>query len=133
MRLKSWVAALAALVMLAVALPQTASAGHYHRHHAPAGWGESRVVRHHIYYPRYHHVYYRHGYTDPYAYRYEPRRYYPAYNSGYWVPAKCYRRCKPHYRLPRYYKAWGYPKRRSYHGHRHHRRHHHVRHRRHHW
>jgi len=116
MRLKSWVAALAALVMLAVALPQTASAG-FRRH--TSDWGESRVVTHRIYYPRYRHVYYRYGYGDPYAYRYEPRAYYPYYNSGYWVPAKCYRRCTPRYRLPPYYRAWGYPKKRRYYHRRH--------------
>jgi hypothetical protein len=52
---------------------------------------------------------------DPYAYRYEPRGYYPYYNSGYWVPAwvlrKRYACCKPVLVLPPYYEAWGYPKR----------------------
>lgn len=47
--------------------------------------------------------------ADPeerYSYRYEPRGYYPYYNSGYWRPASEVRRRK---RLvqPPYYQAWG--------------------------
>ncbi len=58
-----------------------------------------------------------------YHYSYVKPRYYPAYNSHYWVPATSYRKCRKHYHLPRYYKAWGYPKR-GYEHHRHvHRRH----------
>ena len=114
MRFKSLLAALAVLAAVVVALPQPASAGLFrHRHHES---GE-RVVTHRIYRPRY-----RHRYVgDPYRYRYQKRRYYPAYNSHYWIPARCYRKkCRRHYHLPPYYKAWGYTKR----GHkrRHHRR-----------
>ncbi|MGD9784036.1 MAG: hypothetical protein AB7E80_12790 [Hyphomicrobiaceae bacterium] len=125
MRLKSILAALMALVALAVAVPQTADAGGFHRHRAPEGWGRERVVRHWVFYPRYTHVYYRHSVTDPYAYRYVQPRYYPYYNSRYWVPARCYSRCKPHYRLPRYHASWGYPGKRRHHHHRHHRHHRH--------
>lgn len=55
--------------------------------------------------------------VDPYAYRYEPRGYYPYYNSGYWRPAHEMRRKRARYysRKPRYYKAWGYPKRGYHH------------------
>lgn len=129
MRIRSIMAALAVLAAIVVALPQQASAGFFHRDHG--GWGKHRVVRHHVYYPRYHHRYYSHSVTDPYAYRYEPRGYYPYYNAHYWVPARCYHRCRPHYRQPPYYKAWGYPKRKYHHRKWHAR--HHGRHRHHHW
>ncbi len=84
---------------------------------APSGWGERRDVHHHVYHPHYRHIYHYHPYTDPYAYRYEPRGYYPYYASHYWVPARVLRERKA-YRLahrhhgPRfkYYQAWGYPK-----------------------
>ncbi len=115
MRLKSLLVALAALAAILVTLPHTAEAGGFHRDHPPRGWGEARDVVHHIYYPRYRHRYYVHAATDPYAYRYEPRGYYPYYNSGYWVPAKCYRTCRPRLKLPPYYKAWGATKRRYHH------------------
>lgn len=50
------------------------------------------------------------GCADPYAYRYEPRGYYPYYNSGYWKPASEMRKRKrPYYEHPAYYPAWGYP------------------------
>jgi hypothetical protein len=48
---------------------------------------------------------------DPYAYRYEPRGYYPYYGSPYWRPARDLLLYRDRYRheLPRYYPAWGYP------------------------
>ncbi len=46
------------------------------------------------------------GYVDPYEYRYEPRGYYPYYNSGYWVPRRWVRK-RRYLRRPPYYKAWG--------------------------
>lgn len=113
MRLKSLLAALAALVCLGIAAPQQASAFDLHRDR-PAGWGHTRDVHHHVYYPRYRHVYH----VDPYAYRYSPRGYYPYYGSHYWAPAYALRK-RNHMRYhhwnaqaPRYkyYKAWGYPK-----------------------
>jgi len=77
-------------------------------HRRSSGWGHERTVAHYGYYPRYRHVYA--GYTDPYAYRYEPRGYYPYYNSGYWKPAHVMRlRKRRHYVHPPYYPAWGYP------------------------
>lgn len=62
------------------------------------------------------------GRRDPHAYVYEPRGYYPYYNSYYWRPAYEVRR-KRYYALPPYYPAWGYPN--PYYRHREwHRRHH---------
>jgi hypothetical protein len=48
---------------------------------------------------------------DPYAYRYQPRAYYPYYGSPYWRPAAEMLLYRDRYRheLPRYYPAWGYP------------------------
>jgi hypothetical protein len=48
---------------------------------------------------------------DPYAYRFERRRYYPYYGSPYWRPAGEMLPYRDRYRheLPRYYPAWGYP------------------------
>jgi hypothetical protein len=44
--------------------------------------------------------------VDPYAYQYEPRGYYPYYNSGYWKP-NC-GQCVTYYQHPPYWAAWGY-------------------------
>lgn len=104
MRIKSLAASLFGLMSLAAASATPASAFDWDRPDQPRGWGQERVVRHWVYYPRYNHVYLRHAYTDPYAYRYVPRGYYPYYNSNYWRPARVVRR---HYHLPRYYQAWG--------------------------
>lgn len=52
----------------------------------------------------------RYGYGDRYAYRYEPRGYYPYYNSRYWKPAHVMRqRKRARYVHPPYYRAWGSP------------------------
>jgi hypothetical protein len=104
MRMKSMLAAAVALAGLITAVASPAAAWH----RKPAGWGEVQTVRHYGYYPRYNHVYAVHYQTDRYVYRYEPRGYYPYYNSGYWRPAWQVRRRK-HYGLPPYYGAWGYP------------------------
>ena len=49
--------------------------------------------------------------TDPYAYSYEPRGYYPYYDSGYWrVYCGGKLNCVPVAYQPPYWKAWGYPK-----------------------
>lgn len=130
MRLKSMLAALAALVCTGLAAPDDASAFGYHRDR-PDGWGETRVVKHFVYYPRYTHVYK----VDPYAYQYSPRGYYPYYGSRYWVPAhKVVKRNRAHYhhwnvQAPRYkyYRSWGYPK--HWHHHEWHHRHHGYHHR----
>lgn len=74
---------------------------------------------------------------DPYIYRYEPRGYYPYYNSSYWSPARVVRE-RNHMRYyheidirPPYFTAWGHP-RKDYH-HRQWHDEHHGRIRRHHW
>ena len=109
MRLKSLFAIALAIVSLGmVAAPQSASAFHWDRPDQPAGWGRLRTVRHWVYYPRYQHTYLKHTATDPHAYRYVPRGYYPYYNSAYWG--------RPHVKrfrgkLPHYYAAWGAPRR----------------------
>jgi hypothetical protein len=90
--------------LFAVALTSTTA--------AEAGWRRSS----HYYdgAPRFYRVYDGYPY-DPYRYRYEPRGWYPYYNSGYWRPARelRYRRacCRPaYYALPPYYQSWGYPR-----------------------
>lgn len=131
MRIRSILAALAVLSAVFITSPQPASAGFFYDH---GGWGRERVVTHRVYAPRYSHRYYNHAATDPYYYRYVQPRYYPAYNTHYWVPARCYRKCRSRYDLPRYYRAWGYPKHckshrgcKTYHHRHHHRYHHHRR------
>jgi hypothetical protein len=99
----------AALITVAMVASTTQPAEATHRR-APDGWGSVRTVVHYGYYPRYHHVYVTHTATDPYAYRYAPRGYYPYYNSGYWKSAHKMR-CRKRARLarPPYYRSWGYP------------------------
>lgn len=47
---------------------------------------------------------------DPYAYRFELPRYYPYYNSGYWVSREAMRyRYRYDTVLPPYQSSWGYP------------------------
>lgn len=130
MRIRSIFAALAVLTAIVFALPSPASAGF---RHDQDGWKRERATTHHVRGERFSRHFYRYGDPDPYHYRYVQPRYYPYYNSGYWVPARCYRKqCRKRYHLPRYYQAWGYPKLRKHH-HRHHNHHnHHNHHRRHH-
>ena len=112
MRLKSLLAAAFALVGLAIATPQPASADG--ERGKPHGWGHTRPITHHVYYPRYTH----HYKVDPYAWRYSPRGYYPFYGSGYWANASYVKhRHRAHLNVwnaqpPRfrYYKSWGYPR-----------------------
>src|SRR6187401_1394736 len=85
MRLKSILGAMAAIMAFALSSPKPVEASECYRCARPDGFGHTRVVRHHAYYPRYAHAYER------YDYRYEPRGYYPYYNSGYWVPRSVYR------------------------------------------
>jgi hypothetical protein len=110
MRKFALVALLATLTAFTSLLAGPAEAGHRR------GWHHDRTVVHYGYTPRYHHVYAREVYVDPYAYRYEPRGYYPYYNSGYWKPAHVMRKKRRrHYTHPPYYRAWGYPKRHYHH------------------
>jgi hypothetical protein len=81
-----------------------ASAFGWDRPDQPANWGHERTVRHWVYYPHYRHQFLTHPNTDPYAYHYEPRGYYPYYNSHYWGPPRV-KRFRGH--LPPYYAAWG--------------------------
>ena len=64
MRWKAILAACAALVTVGFASPEQARADSG-REEVPRGWRRSRVINHHVYYPRYVHNYY----VDPYAYR----------------------------------------------------------------
>ena len=50
------------------------------------------------------------GGPDPYAYAYARSRYYPYYDSAYWVP-RGQMRDRSYYpnRLPEYWSSWGYP------------------------
>jgi hypothetical protein len=121
MRYRLLLAAVVAIFALGFVAPQRAEAfvGWYDRDSRSAGLGHSRAVRMWHYRPRYR--YRVHSYQDPYAYRYEPRGYYPYYNAGYWRPAWTQRnRYAYQARAPRYHAAWGYGARRC--GHRHHRR-----------
>ena len=113
MRFKLIAGGLLAVFMLTSGLATPASAFGWHRKH-PEGWGRERVVRHYVYYPRYKNRYYYAYRTDPYAYRYEPRGYYPYYKSHYWRPSYMVRRHRG-FTAPRYYPAWGYYKRRYHH------------------
>jgi hypothetical protein len=125
MGLKRSLAALTAVLAVAIVAAGSAHAGG--RGHWDYGWS---------YYPAYYpaHVkpYGRHArpvvaayfVTDPYAYRYEPRGYYPYYDAGYWRPLCANQTvCVPAEFQPPYWKAWGYPKpwrnrefHRAYHG-----------------
>lgn len=69
-----------------------------------ADFGESK--------PRHHEEYAAYEEVDPYAYVYEPRGYYPYYNSGYWGPPRIKR-----FRgqRPPYFASWGAPDRNYYH------------------
>lgn len=112
MRLKSILAACAALVCVGFANPDPAAA--FGDRDQPEGWNHARPIRHWVYYPRYVHNYY----VDPYAYQHSPRRYYPYRQSNYWQPADTVRkRNHQHYnhwnvQAPRYkyYPSWGYSK-----------------------
>lgn len=60
---------------------------------------------------RYDHVPRMGSYADRYRYEYEPRGYYPFYNSGYWVPTRTLKNTtRYHFRLPKYYPSWGGPR-----------------------
>lgn len=125
MRIMSIAAVFAVVLAFGLASVSPAEAG-WRRDRTPDGWGRTRTVTHHVYYPRYRHVYRVHPHTDPYAYYYEPRGYYTKSSSRYWRPARKVR--KPRSRNVyghkyRYKPAWGYKwaKRR----HRYHRRHRH--------
>ena len=120
---RQFLASLFALAVLVAGAGGTASAFDHKRSESPEGWGRERTVRHWVYHPRYHHVYHSHGATDPYAYRYEPRGYYPYYNSGQWRPRGHVGLKRAHFKHPKYHKAWS-ANRRSYQHYRWHAEHH---------
>ncbi len=104
MRLFNILAGLAIVAVACVSLPFSAEAGPRTYNHPPGFSYKARALAR--------------GYSaaDPYFYRYEPRGYYPYYNSHYWRPAHEVRKSRRKYVLPPYYKAWGYPKRKYRHG-----------------
>ena len=104
MRLKCLLALAAGVIAVGIAAPQPASAFFFDRPDQPAGWDQTRTVRLWVYYPRYNHTYLTHPETDPHAYQYSPRGYYPYYNSGYWGPPRVKRYSGS---LPPYHAAWG--------------------------
>jgi hypothetical protein len=97
------VLAAAALGLAGLAMPQPASAD---------GPGAEPVRKHHVRTARSVEVVRGlwPGGPDPYAYAYARTRYYPYYNSAYWVPLQemRYRTRYPN-RLPGYASSWGYP------------------------
>jgi hypothetical protein len=105
MRLNAFAAGFAALVSLAVVIPDYALAD------GASNGDRERRVRHAS---RAHYVFK----VDPYAYQYSPRGYYPYYGSAYWSPTAYVRqRDRLHYNVwntqpPRYayYPSWGYPR-----------------------
>lgn len=93
-----------------------------HHKYAPSGWGHVQPVTRWVYRPKYRHRYKLHSHQDPYRYRYQPRGYYPYYNSGYWRSRRSVvRRYK--FRHPRYHQAWGAKRRHYHHRHWHYRNH----------
>lgn len=141
MRLISILATAAALVCFGAATPDTASAAHKHRHHHAHHHGH-HAHRAITLVPQVHYSAYANVYAiDPYAYSYQPRGYYPAYGSQYWVPAPwVHARNHALYNhvivAPTRYDyapSWGYPvKWHRHHAKRHHHHHHHHRGYRHH-
>ena len=125
--IKNLLATLTLAVGLAIAWTGSAEAGgKAGGDYPPPGWGQTRDVHHHVYYPRYRHHYQIHPVTDPYAYRYAPRAYYPYYNSHYWAPTHVLaarKHCRLHVASPscyRYHASWGVPRRGHHHRHWHH-------------
>ncbi len=111
--MRSRVYALIAAAIAIALIPIAAEAGH--RRHYEGDYQYNRRGWADVYRPFYHRHYRSDLYLDPYRYTYEPVRYYPYYNSGYWRPTSELRHrracCRPFAALPPYYKAWGYPKR----------------------
>lgn len=112
MRLKNWLAGLAVGTLAALAATSASAFDHkrWDPTVAPEGYGHARTIHHHVYRPRYHHVYHLAHIADPYAYRYVKRGYYPYYSSQYWVPAEQMRyRYRYTYQGPkiRYQESWG--------------------------
>jgi hypothetical protein len=97
----------AAVAALGLASPNTAQAFDRDRPDVPAGFVGERTVRHWVYYPRYRHYYLTNGQADPFGYQYQPRGYYPYYNSGYWKTPCCVPLKRAHFVHPKYHAGWG--------------------------
>lgn len=115
MRLKHWIAGLAAGAVVALAATSASAFDHkrWDPSVAPEGRGDAPVIRHFVYRPHYKHVYHLATIPDPYSYRYVKRKYYPYYGSAYWVPAEQMRyRYRYTYEGPkfRYQESWGRPR-----------------------
>jgi hypothetical protein len=100
-------AAVVLVLLVFMAVPNPAQAtGLCLKDCPPPGFDAVRPIRHWVYYPRYWHHYSAHSATDPFAYRYEARGYYPGAGSHYW--RHHYHPGKPNLHLPPYHQAWGY-------------------------
>jgi hypothetical protein len=107
MRWKSLIA-MAAISAAFVTISQSASAFDWDRPDLRPGFGWTHEDGHWAYLSRH-----PHGYLeDRYAYFYDPRGYYPYYNSGQWGPPRIHR---SQLTLPPYYASWGSWKKRYYH------------------
>ncbi|MEO1708662.1 MAG: hypothetical protein AAFR70_00175 [Pseudomonadota bacterium] len=122
MRLINLIAALCAAMIFSAGSATSAEAGGIDRLRAPAGWGVAQHAHRYVYRPRYRFVrtnrtrrFRMHSYADPHRYRYEPRGYYPYYNSGYWKSRRHVYRPRYKFHHPRYRSAWGKHKRRYHH------------------
>ncbi len=106
MRIKSVLVMVATAIGLIVTATAPVSAFGWDRPDQRANWGAERDGRHSGYDRRDRHAYADHGFADPDTYRYEPRGYYPYYNSEYWGAPRV-RRFRG--QLPPYYGSWGAP------------------------
>lgn len=97
---------LAAVSAALMAVSQTASAFDHPDKRGGTGWSRDNGQWDYVSrYPR--------GYLDDrYSYFYDPRGYYPYYNSGQWGPPRINRFNGT---LPPYYASWGAWKKRYYH------------------
>ena len=107
MRWKSLIA-LAAISAACATTSQSASAFGWNRPDLRPGWGWTHEDGHWVY----HSPNQREYLDNRYAYFYDPRGYYPYYNSGQWGPPRIHR---SQVTLPPYYASWGSWKKRYYH------------------
>ena len=104
-----WAALSAAILVILTAGSQTTAAGGLpgaaRLDHRTSVRPAAEFVHYRRQFAQYHH--YEAG--DPYAYRYEPRGYYPYYGAGYWKHG--FKPARPNFKRPPYYAAWGYERR----------------------
>lgn len=104
MRWKSLIAVLAAVAALAMTSQSSSAFDLFNSPDERPGWGWYHEDGHWVYHSRY-----PRGYLDEvYGYFYDPRGYYPYYNSNEWGPPVIKRFSGT---LPPYYASWGSPKR----------------------